>query len=461
MLIIQTPSGLEPGLNYVCQVLIGEFLGLPWQHENADVDSFGIRHNGQGGQIRLPDIFFRNLDVHWLTVNSLPLQPLVHWDSRELSANITLVDPLVPVIFGDTPPMAQVDEKLIDLPIDIFGSAFFMLTRYEEVVKSDRDDHDRFPAWASIAFQDGFLDRPIIDEYVEILWAAIQRLWPQLQRKPRTHILRVTCDVDSPYQLDYSKYDMLRGVAVDLLKRRSVSLASSNLRRRWRARRGDYRDDSHLKNIDWMMGVNEQEGNRVAFYFITGGNHPLDASYRMDEPIVRRLLHRIHARGHEIGLHLSYNTYLCPEQACREADILRRTLEVEDIPYAELGGRQHYLRWQTPITARNWEAAGMAYDSTLSYADNPGFRCGTSREFTMYDVEQRRPMKLKQRPLVLMETTVFAAHYQGLGYSPIALEQMLRLKERALSIGGEFTLLWHNCSFEEEAARAIYESLIQ
>lgn len=461
MLIVHSSSDQASDRCYVFQVLIEDFLGLEWRHEVTEGDSFTISLEGQVGRICLPDIFFRKLGTHWLTADNLPSQPLLHWDSRELSEDIPLVDPLVPVIFGETPPIARIGKDIIKLPVDIFGSAFFMLTRYEEVIKPERDEHSRFPAYASLAHQEGFLERPIIDEYLEILWVAMQRLWPQLQRKPRTRTLRVTCDVDSPYQLGFTKYGMLRGLAADLIKRHSLGLASSNLRTRWRARSGDFSGDPYLANIDWMMDVNEQAGNQVAFYFITGGNHPLDASYRMDETIIRKLLRRIHARGHEIGLHLSYNTYLCPEQARREADILRRTLEDEGITYAELGGRQHYLRWQTPLTARNWESAGMTYDSTISYADNSGFRCGTSREFTMYDVEQRRAMKLKQRPLVLMETTVVAAHYQGLGYSTMALEQMLRLKERALSIGGEFTLLWHNCSFEEEAAQAIYEELIQ
>lgn len=34
------------------------------------------------------------------------------------------------------------------------------------------------------------------------------------------------------------------------------------------------------------------------------------------------------------------------------------------------GGRQHYLRFRAPDTWRMWEKAGLAYDSTLSYADH-------------------------------------------------------------------------------------------
>ena len=36
----------------------------------------------------------------------------------------------------------------IRLPIDIFGAAFFMLSRYEEAVLPDRNHHERFTATA-------------------------------------------------------------------------------------------------------------------------------------------------------------------------------------------------------------------------------------------------------------------------------------------------------------------------
>lgn len=462
MLEIQTFNNHGNARDYALEIILGEFLGLKWHHETADVDSIRIRLAGQPGEILMPDVFFGHSETQWLTENTLPSQPLAHWDTRDLSLDILSVNPVVPVIYGQALPSACVQNNRIDLPIDIFGSAFFMLTRYEESVLPDRDNHDRFLAKASLAFKEGFLDRPIIDEYVEILWTAMQRLWPQLKRKSRKRVIRVTCDVDSPYRTDYSPYAMTRGLAADLLKRKSPHIALRNLQTRWRARMGNFTGDQHLENINWMMDVNEQAGNRVAFYFITDHSHTYyDPNYKMSEPVIRKLLHRIHDRGHEIGLHPSYNTYLSPDQTMQEADILRCTLEDEGIPYNELGGRQHYLRWQNTQTARSLEAAGIAYDSTLCYADYPGFRCGTSREFAMYDVVERRSMALKQRPLVLMETSVFAENYLGLGYTADTFNQMMILKQRALSVGGEFVMLWHNSSFDEPAAKTFYCDLIK
>jgi hypothetical protein len=237
-------------------------------------------------------------------------------------------------------------------------------------------------------------------------------------------------------------------------------MALGSIARGFRNQEPSSANDSHLAAIDWMMDVNERAGNRVAFYFITDRNHPLDAHYRMDEPVIRRLLRRIHDHGHEIGLHPSYTSYSDSKRTVKEANILRSAMEAEGIHQTEIGGRQHFLRWSSPLTARNWEAAGMQYDSTLSYADQAGFRCGTCHEFQMFDPTQDRALKLRQRPLVLMECSVIADRYMGLGYSDEALAVMQGFKSVCKRVGGVFTLLWHNSHFSGERDKEFYGEMV-
>jgi len=54
-------------------------------------------------------------------------------------------------------------------------------------------------------------------------------------------------------------------------------------------------------------------------------------------------------------------------------------------------GRMHFLRWQSPTSAHGREQAGIHYVSTLSYADRPGFRCGTCHLYQMFDPVVQRP----------------------------------------------------------------------
>ena len=58
-----------------------------------------------------------------------------------------------------------------------------MLSRYEEAILKGRDKHDRFPSWISVADKGNFLERPIVNEYLEILWSCLSSLWNDLKRK--------------------------------------------------------------------------------------------------------------------------------------------------------------------------------------------------------------------------------------------------------------------------------------
>lgn len=462
MLIVKHPAGYMPERKYVLRVLLGDFLGLTWRHEASDVDSsICIQRDGQPGEIRLPDVFFRQPESQWLSEESLPSKSLAQWDTRELASDITLVAPQIPMIYGNAQTTALVSGQLIDLPIDIFGSAFFMLSRYEEAVRPDRDNHGRFPAEASLARRAGFLDRPLVDEYVEILWAAMQRLWPGLQRKPLSPRTLVSCDVDSPFLASDDWTRTLRRVGGDLLKRRSAGLAWQTITNHRRATRGDFSTDPHRRAIDWIMDVNERAGRPAAFYFIPENTDArLDNDFGLQSPRMRELLRHIHTRGHEIGVHPGYNTYRNPDAMGRTVDTMRRVLDEEGIRQPQLGGRQHFLRWETPTTARLWDDNGLDYDTTLSYADRPGFRCGTCREYPLYDVQQRRPLKLRERPLIVMECSVIAERYLGLGYSDEALNLMKKYRAICHHMHGDFTLLWHNSHLQNEADRRFYLELV-
>jgi hypothetical protein len=389
--------------------------------------------------------------------------PCSNWKAENESFNSILSRPL------PTPGMCYINSPLIEhnnegyvIHYDILGLVYWMLSRQEEVGRTtDLDNHGRFPATSSHSFKYGYLDRPIVDEWLDILGQVILRQWPQLKLKLHKPKTLVSCDIDNPY-LPHTKSlkSTTRIVLGDLLKRKSIKLAISNFRQYINILMSFYDTDPYLNAIDWIMDVNEEAGNKVAFYFITQHLSNYDGCYSMDDPVIRNLLQRIYNRGHEIGLHPSYTTYKDSDLTKQEATKLHQVLQQEDIEQYELGGRQHYLRWETPTTALNWENAGMTYDSTLSYADHPGFRCGTCFEYPMFDPIQRKALTLRQRPLVLMECSVIDDRYLGLGYSEDALTLMKKYKETCYKVGGSFTLLWHNSHFRSKYDKSFYKALI-
>jgi hypothetical protein len=360
------------------------------------------------------------------------------------------------------PPLVTHSDAGIHLHYDILGLTYWMLARCEEVDPPAEllDNHQRFPATASHAFRHGYLERPIVDEWLGILRQVIERLWPRLPLVQPQFQVVVSHDVDAPSAYAFGrKRSLARAMAVDLLKRRDLAKAVSAPWIRLNSKHHLHPRDP-FNNFDWLMDTSEAVGIRSAFYFICGRTNPsFDAQYEPEHPAIRHLMRRIHERGHELGLHPSYDTCSHPERIAREGQRLQRLCEEEGIGQFQWGGRMHFLRWQWPTTAYGWEQAGFHYDSTLSYADRPGFRCGSCHPYPMFDPVAQRPLRLIQRPLIAMECSVIAPRYLGLGYGPAALALFQRLKQHCQAVDGQFTLLWHNSHFTTAADSELYRQV--
>ena len=162
---------------------------------------------------------------------------------------------------------------------------------------------------------------------------------------------------------------------------------------------------------------------------------------------------------HEIGYHGSYETYLDPEKTKTEVTYLKKIADEGGIKQNIWGGRQHYLRWSAPQTWRNYSEAGLDYDSTLSFADAAGFRCGTCHPYHVFDEERGQELPLIEFPLTVMECSVLGKSYMGYTYER-AYEYMMLLKNQCRKYGGTFVLLWHNSAFDDERDWDLYKAVL-
>ena len=70
-------------------------------------------------------------------------------------------------------------------------------------------------------------------------------------------------------------------------------------------------------------------------------------------------------------------------------------------------------------------------------------------------------MTLKEKPLIVMETTIISSRYESLGYTKKAFERFLYFKNVCHKFNGTFNLLWHNSHFQNDKDKEFYEKLIQ
>lgn len=389
--------------------------------------------------------------------------PCSRWDAAEFGWVSILEQPLpAPCVSKLPEPLIEEKKDHFVINYDILGLTYWMLNRIEEIGRTDLDSHDRFPATASHAYRNGYLERPIVDEWLHILGQVIQKQWPELEIKTHQFSIKLSHDVDIPSRYGFSSPKaMLKSMAGDIVKRRDLKGALTAPLVRFNSQSRLHPLDS-FNTFNWIMDQSEQNNLTSAFYFICGRTDTTkDANYEPEHPAIRNLMRQIYNRGHEIGLHPSYNSFQTPSIIELEANRLRKVMQEENIQQDILGGRMHYLRWEHPTTLQAWNDAGMSYDSTLGYADRPGFRCGTCFEYPAFNPISQKTLKVRVRPLIAMECSIMDNGYLGLGLTKKALEKFLELKYICSEVQGTFTLLWHNSTFINPKQREIYTYILR
>jgi len=432
MIKITIPKNNILERKYIIDIIFGDFLGLEFQIvENKKYQHWEVTL-GNGNKLVFKDVFFNEYinDLEYLKFENIP-------DKIEFIKNEFMVENDIPIIYGNE--KLKVSENGIVCGIDIFASCFFMLTRWEEYVNKARDKHDRFPSDESLAFKNGFLGRPVVNEYICMLENMILKLDDDIKFKNHVPQIFISCDVDEPFDCTVkNSKKLVRTLAADLIKRKSPWEAFKRFRRYIFNKFSDYRyDENYTFDFEVQNGC-----------------------YELRDKEIKKLIKHIDSRGHEIGVHGSYQTYQNEEKTKKQKNMLENTLNDLGIHQKILGNRQHYLRWDSSITPTILANAGFEYDTTGGFASRAGFRYGVCYEFRMFDFLNRCKLSIKQRPLVVMECTVIDDIYMGLGYGEESMQLMKELKWKCHKYGGNFSLLWHNGSLKNQEARDFFRGIL-
>ena len=309
-----------------------------------------------------------------------------------------------------------------------------MLTRWEEYVNKTRDIHNRFPAYASLAYKNNFLNRPVVNEYVEMLWNMLKFLGIKQEKKKREFEFVLTHDVDYTFRFRSFK-DIIRVLMADLLKRKSIEEFKKNIN--FILTKKDPFD-----TYDYLMDISEKIGVKSYFFLHSSSSAKQDVN---NDKFLKQVANKIKKRGHFLGYHPSYNAYndykLFIKDKERIENIIGEKLTV---------GRQHYLRFEVPTTWQIWEDAQMKWDSTLGYSGFNGFRGGSCYEYSGFNILTRKKLSLKEKPLIIMDVSIKELNYE------------LKLIEKIKAFQGEVVILWHNSSFNTSFwnEKKFYERLI-
>jgi hypothetical protein len=419
----------------------------PGEH-NLDatlVISYGEKYLDTGAKKQIHVYASDFFGKDYLKANSMPKTPLKKYgDLAVIYAGHNKFDGWI-----------QKSEGQIATNIDIVASSFFMLSRYEEVVIKVKDQHGRFPVTASLAHKEGFLDRPIVNEYIWLLWDWISSLKPELTKRapwPGNKDFAVCLTHDVDFVRRYTLLPTALRIGSILLRQRDLRLAF-NIAIDYLATLLRFRKDP-LGASDYIVDLERGYGFKSSFYFMAGGESQFDNRYPLTESKVAATIKAISRKGAEVGLHASYNSH-------DNLDIMvSEKTEMDKLTGTKsYGCRQHYLRWKTPDTWQIQEKAGFLYDSSLSFSGSAGFRCGLCLPFQPFDIIQNRKLNIWELPLIVTDTSLRKTSCQSLP-PEVAYKKILEhYLETARKFNGVFVLLWHSSSFDSPGDWAGWKEL--
>jgi len=427
MIEIVAPLLFSKEKEYILNTIFTKFLGLEIKIIFKDTKQYKIILPNKKEVIFNNDFFSKiKTEETYLRIENIPSEVQYIEKSRFISEDN------LPVIYGDT--SIKILENYIVCGVDIFASSFFMLTRWEEYVITQKDKHARFPDKLSLAYKNNFYKRPIVNEYVEMLWNIMYSLDSSITRKERTYSKYITHDVDEIRRYDsITKY--LKALAGDVISRKNPFL--------WFKTTTDFftytfglRKDIY-DTFDYLMDISEKHNTKSHFYFMPNKLAEIDARYDVESKIVKTIINNIEKRNHIVGIHGSYDGYNKPDVFRAELNRLRL------IHNTVTEGRQHYLRFTNPLTWQIWEDNGLKKDSTVGYQEFSGFRAGVCYEYNVFNILTRETLNIIEQPLIAMEVAV-RNQFKDVNHF---VNDFLFVSEKVKKYNGKFVLLWHNNNF--------------
>lgn len=313
---------------------------------------------------------------------------------------------------------------------DIVYAAFFFISRAEELINTQRDEHGRFLARYSVLGQNNRLLIPLLDEYGRALLKCLGEPLPQSGFSG----IFLTHDIDA-----LTQYRSLRGTLGGL-------------------RRGEWREvlrawqDIHndpLYTFPWLMEQDKKVAAAQPIYFIkmtfgTGYDAP---QYRLRGRDFQQLNKWLLQEGAYTGIHNSYYDYvqhIIPDPKAEHPCTYQRC---------------HYLR--CPIhKMRLLSDLHYTDDFSMGFADRIGFRLQTTRPVRWIDPEKMQLTGLTLHPLMIMDTTLSEKKYMHLSEDE-AYFLCQQLIDKVRMHHGELNLLWHNSNINSQSYhRSLYPKVL-
>jgi len=352
--------------------------------------------------------------------------------------------------FEDTKALFPVHQKG-DMPFDVFSAIFYMLSRYEEYQPYIKDAHGRFKPNDSLAFKNGFLNKPVVNIWIKWFVEKLNKKC-DLKRSPirKAYNFVNTIDIDMAYSFRFK--GIYRNMFGYLRSFKNYNI--KEVLERTRVITGFNKDP--FDTFDYILDVHKKNDLNTIFFVHVGDYGLYDKNIPFKNNKFRELIRHLSDYA-EIGIHPSYESSLKPEKVKIEIERLSEIIK-KDISKS----RQHFLKLTFPKTYRHLIDNKIKEDYSLGYASEVGFRAGTCTPFKFFNLDANEATPLIIHPFSIMEGTLKDYQHKNTKDAMQCISQQIT---EIKNINGEFVSLFHNESLSNkdrwEGWQEVYEQMIK
>jgi len=333
-----------------------------------------------------------------------------------------------------------------EFPFDPFAASFYLISRYEEYLPHIKDNHDRFLASESLAFQHNFLDVPIVNIWINEIKKSVETHYSNFKFNEQNFDFISTIDIDNAYAYKHKGFIRMLGGLVKSFKDGSFT-------KRLNIIFGKEQDP--YDTFKYQKKIHKQYNISPIYFFLLGDYGLNDKNIPVNNKDFQSLIKSI-ADYCEVGIHPSYAS---------NKDIKTLTKEIKRLQGIThrntTKSRQHFLKLNIPSTFRNLIDNDITADYTMGYAEKSGFRASICSPYYFYDLDVERVTKLQIIPFAVMEATY---QYYTKSTPDEAIQQITTLINKVKEVNGTFISVWHNESLCDEGIwkgwKIVYEKML-
>ncbi|HHH50522.1 MAG TPA: hypothetical protein ENK52_06055, partial [Saprospiraceae bacterium] len=221
---------------------------------------------------------------------------------------------------------------------DLLAMCFYLVTRYEEYLPFDADEHGRFSAKNSLAYQIGFLPLAVVNLWALELKTFLKFNFPFIKITTTTYQFQPSFDIDMAWAFLHKGFWRTSGaIAKDLVK---ANLG--NLVYRFKVLTKQLPDP--FFSFDFINEVHQGNIPKPIFFFLLGTHGTYDKNISVESTDFQRLIQEI-ASQYELGIHPSYQSNEHIDWIEKEKNLLEKISKKKVVKT-----RQHFLKLKFPDT---------------------------------------------------------------------------------------------------------------